>query len=114
MGRSGTDGASTVPDLIVSMLSRLRASFFFRLRSSFDLATAAECDAVAVAAAIVSSDVVEPRCACVRSCCFILSLRVNALPQTGQWTDFSPVCFLPCLAAWPEVVNVEVQSWDAA
>jgi hypothetical protein len=43
-----------------------------------------------------------------------LSLRVNALPQTGQWTDFSPVCFLPCLAAWPEVVNVEVQPWDVA
>ena len=23
---------------------------------------------------------------------------------------FSPVCFLPCRAAWPEVVNVSVQA----
>ena len=46
---------------------------------------------------------------CVRSCCFMLSLRVKALWQVGQWTFFSPVCFLPCRAAWPEVVNVSPQ-----
>ena len=32
---------------------------------------------------------------CVRSCCFMLSLRVNALWHFGQWTFFSPVCFFP-------------------
>lgn len=32
---------------------------------------------------------------CVRSCCFMLSLRVNALLQVGQWMFFSPVCFFP-------------------
>ena len=31
----------------------------------------------------------------VRSCCFMLSLRVNALWQVGQVMFFSPVCFLP-------------------
>lgn len=46
---------------------------------------------------------------CVRSCCFILSLRVKALLQVGQWMFFSPVCFLPWRAAWPEVVKVSVQ-----
>jgi len=51
---------------------------------------------------------------CVRSCCFMLSFRVKALLQMGQWTPFSPVCFLPCRAAWPEVVNVATQLWEAA
>lgn len=32
---------------------------------------------------------------CVRMCCFMLSFRVNALLQMGQWTLFSPVCFFP-------------------
>jgi hypothetical protein len=45
----------------------------------------------------------------VRICCFMLSLRVKALLQIGQCTLFSPVCFLPWRAAWPEVVNVAVQ-----
>lgn len=45
----------------------------------------------------------------VRSCCFMLSLRVKALLQVGQTTDFSPVCFLPWRAAWPEVVKVSEQ-----
>ena len=44
----------------------------------------------------------------------MLSLRVNALSQIGQCTLFSPVCFLPCRAACPEVVNVAVQPWLAA
>lgn len=44
----------------------------------------------------------------------MLSFRVKALLQIGQWTLFSPVCFLPCRAAWPEVVKVAVQEWDTA
>lgn len=44
----------------------------------------------------------------VRSCCFMLSLRVKALLQVGQRMFFSPVCFLPWRAAWPDVVKV---SW---
>lgn len=51
---------------------------------------------------------------CVRSCCFMLSFRVKALLQVGQWMFFSPVCFLPWRAAWPEVVNVSVQEYRAA
>ena len=51
---------------------------------------------------------------CVRSCCFILSLRVKALLHVGQWMFFSPVCFLPWRAAWPEVVKVSVQEKRAA
>ena len=47
---------------------------------------------------------------CVRSCCFMLSFRVKALLQVGQWMFFSPVCFLPWRAAWPDVVKV---SWQA-
>ncbi len=43
---------------------------------------------------------------CVRSCCFMLSFRVKALLHVGQWMFFSPVCFFPWRAAWPEVVNV--------
>ena len=46
---------------------------------------------------------------CVRSCCFMLSLRVKALLQVGHWMFFSPVCFLPWRAACPEVVNVSGQ-----
>lgn len=46
---------------------------------------------------------------CVRSCCFMLSLRVKALWQVGQCMFFSPVCFLPWRAAWPEVVKVSGQ-----
>ena len=52
-------------------------------------------------------DVLPPLC--VRSCCFMLSFRVKVLPQVGQDTFFSPVCFLPCRAAWPDVVNVSLQ-----
>jgi hypothetical protein len=44
----------------------------------------------------------------------MLSFRVNALLQTGQWTLFSPVCFFPCRAAWPEVVKVAAQECEAA
>lgn len=44
----------------------------------------------------------------------MLSFRVNALLHTGQCTLFSPVCFLPCRAAWPEVVNVAEHAWLAA
>ena len=51
---------------------------------------------------------------CVRSCCFMLSLRVKALLQTGQRTPFSPVCFFPCRAACPEVVNVAEQVCEMA
>ena len=51
---------------------------------------------------------------CVRSCCFMLSLRVKALLHVGQWMFFSPVCFLPWRAAWPEVVKVSVQEKRAA
>ena len=51
---------------------------------------------------------------CVRSCCFMLSLRVKALPHVGQWTFFSPVCFLPWRAAWPDVVKVSGQAKAAA
>ena len=43
---------------------------------------------------------------CVRSCCFMLSLRVKALLHVGHRIFFSPVCFFPCRAAWPEVVNL--------
>ena len=50
----------------------------------------------------------------VRSCCFILSFRVKALLQVGQWIFFSPVCFLPWRAACPEVVNVSLQENRAA
>lgn len=38
----------------------------------------------------------------------MLSFRVNALLQIGHSTLFSPVCFLPWRAAWPDVVNVAV------
>lgn len=51
---------------------------------------------------------------CVRSCCFMLSLRVNALLQVGQWMFFSPVCFLPWRAAWPDVVKVSRHAYLAA
>lgn len=51
---------------------------------------------------------------CVRSCCFMLSFLVNALLQIGQCTPFSPVCFLPCRAAWPEVVKVAEQLCEVA
>lgn len=51
---------------------------------------------------------------CVRSCCFMLSLRVNALLQVGQWMFFSPVCFLPWRAAWPDVVNVSLHAYLTA
>lgn len=44
----------------------------------------------------------------------MLSFLVNALLQIGQCTLFSPVCFLPCRAACPEVVNVEEQLWLTA
>lgn len=44
----------------------------------------------------------------------MLSFRVNALLQIGQWTLFSPVCFFPCRAACPDVVNVAEQLWLAA
>lgn len=51
---------------------------------------------------------------CVRSCCFMLSLRVNALLQVGQWMFFSPVCFFPWRAAWPDVVKVSRHAYLAA
>lgn len=51
---------------------------------------------------------------CVRSCCFMLSLRVKVLPHVGQATFFSPVCFLPCRAACPEVVKVSLHPNDLA
>ena len=44
----------------------------------------------------------------------MLSLRVNAFPQVGQLTFFSPVCFLPWRAAWPEVVNVSAHLYSLA
>ena len=50
----------------------------------------------------------------VRMCCFILSFRVNALLHIGHCTLFSPVCFLPCRAACPDVVNVAVHLCDRA
>src|SRR5436190_10442454 len=50
----------------------------------------------------------------VRRCCFMLSFRVKALLQTGQWALFSPVCFFPWRAAWPEVVKVAGQACEAA
>ena len=46
---------------------------------------------------------------CVRSCCFMLSFLVNAFLQVGHRMFFSPVCFFPCLAACPDVVNVSLQ-----
>lgn len=67
--------------------------------------------AATVAAAAAAADVASSREGLwVRSCCFMLSLRVKALLQVGQWMFFSPVCFLPCRAAWPDVVKV---SWHA-
>lgn len=51
---------------------------------------------------------------CVRSCCFMLSFRVKALLQVGQWMFFSPVCFFPWRAAWPDVVNVSWHKYRAA
>ncbi len=50
----------------------------------------------------------------VRSCCFILSFRVKALLQVGQWIFFSPVCFFPCRAACPEVVKVSRHAYRVA
>jgi hypothetical protein len=44
----------------------------------------------------------------------MLSFRVKALLQTGQWTLFSPVCFFPWRAAWPDVVKVAVHACDTA
>jgi hypothetical protein len=44
----------------------------------------------------------------------MLSFRVKALLQIGQCTLFSPVCFFPWRAAWPEVVNVAEQLWLVA
>lgn len=71
-----------------------------------DTAAAAAAATVAAAAA-AAADVPSMREGLwVRSCCFMLSLRVKALLQVGQWMFFSPVCFLPCRAAWPEVVKV--------
>lgn len=67
--------------------------------------------AAATTAAAAEADVASNREGLwVRSCCFMLSLRVKALLQVGQWMFFSPVCFLPCRAAWPDVVKV---SWHA-
>ena len=51
---------------------------------------------------------------CVRSCCFMLSFLVKAFLHVGQRMFFSPVCFFPCRAAWPDVVNVSVQLWRTA
>lgn len=45
--------------------------------------------------ALASSELLTLDSLWVRSCCFMLSFLVNALLQTGQWTPFSPVCFLP-------------------
>lgn len=71
--------------------------------------------AATVAAAAAAADVASNREGLwVRSCCFMLSLRVKALLQVGQWMFFSPVCFLPCRAAWPEVVNVSWHAYRAA
>lgn len=67
--------------------------------------------ATVAAAAAAAADMASTREGLwVRSCCFMLSLRVKALLQVGQWMFFSPVCFLPCRAACPEVVKV---SWHA-
>ena len=44
----------------------------------------------------------------------MLSFLVKALLQVGQWMFFSPVCFLPWRAAWPDVVNVSLHEYRAA
>ena len=44
----------------------------------------------------------------------MLSFRVNAFPHVGQLTFFSPVCFFPWRAAWPEVVKVSMHLYSLA
>ena len=39
---------------------------------------------------------------------------MNAFLHVGHRMFFSPVCFFPCRAACPDVVNVSVQLWRKA
>jgi len=105
--RDGTSESRLATRLVFLVEPRLLTSFS-------DCSDLAFCASLVIAALLLragcSSDVLpDADPLCVRSCCFILSFLVNALLQIGQWTPFSPVCFLPCRAACPEVVKVAEQ-----